>query len=152
MVLDAASVDPCRPLTGSSGASTVTAAGRTVGTSGRSVLIAATTVVIALSGLFVTRIGFIGKMGVAASIAVVVGIAAITLVPALLGLIGRRIDRFKVRHPVAEQSADGSASVWFRYARALDRHSWRYLIVGLVIALVLAVTARVITPVGPTPS
>ncbi|WP_116948721.1 MMPL family transporter [Jiangella endophytica] len=120
----------------------VTAAGRTVATSGRSVLIAASTVVIALSGLWATRIGFIGKLGLAATVAVVVaGIAAVTLVPALLGAAGRRIDRLRVRTPVAEESGDGSASGWRRYALALDRHPWRYLTGGVLVAVVLAIPA-----------
>ncbi|SDU72035.1 MMPL family transporter [Jiangella alkaliphila] len=122
------------------GADPVAAAGRTVATSGRSVLIAASTVVIALSGLWATRIGFIGKLGLAATVAVVVaGVAAVTLVPALLGLAGRRIDRLRVRTPVAEESGDGSASGWRRYALALDRHPWRYLLAGVLVAGILAV-------------
>ncbi|MBB5789172.1 MMPL family transporter [Jiangella mangrovi] len=122
------------------GTDPVTAAGQTVGSSGRSVLIAASTVVIALSGLWATRIGFIGKLGLAAAVAVVVaGIAAVTLVPALLGALGRRIDKLRVRTPVAEESGDGSASTWRRYALALDRHPWRYLLLGVGIACVLAI-------------
>ncbi|TDE09484.1 MMPL family transporter [Jiangella asiatica] len=136
------------------GVDPVTAAGRTVATSGRSVLVAASTVVIALSGLWATRIDFIGLLGLAAAVGVVVaGVAAITLVPALLGLIGRRIDAWHVRRPVAEESAtvpkDGetddesdSASTWRRYALALERHPWRYLIVGVVVAGVLAIPTQ----------
>jgi RND superfamily putative drug exporter len=120
----------------------VDAAGRTVATSGRSVLIAATTVVIALMGLFAVGVSFIGKLGLAAAITVVVaGLAAITLVPSLLGLAGRRIDRWHVRAPVAEQSADGSESGWHRYAVRLDRHPWRYLCGGVLVAAVLAIPA-----------
>ncbi|SEE82967.1 MMPL family transporter [Jiangella alba] len=124
------------------GADPVDAAGRTVATSGRSVLIAACTVVIALSGLWATRIDFIGKLGLAAGCGVVVaGVAAVTLVPALLGAAGRLIDRFRVRTPVAEESGDGSASGWLRYALALDRHPWRYLLAGVAVVAVLAIPA-----------
>lgn len=71
------------------GADPVTAAGATTASSGRSVLVAASTVVIALLGLFAVRVSFIGKLGLAASIAVVIAaIAAVTLVPAMLGLAG----------------------------------------------------------------
>ena len=120
----------------------VTAAGRTVATSGRSVLIAACTVVIALTGLFATGVGFIGKLGLAAAITVVVAAAAaVTLVPALLGLAGRRIDRWHVRTPVAEQSADGAESAWHRYAVRIDRHPWWFLGGGVLVAAVLAIPA-----------
>ena len=118
------------------------AAGRTVATSGRSVLIAATTVVIALMGLFAVGVSFIGKLGLAAAVTVVVaGFAASTLVPALLGLAGRRIDRWHVRRPVAEQSAGGGESGWHRYAVRIDRHPWRYLGGGVLVAAVLAIPA-----------
>ncbi|MTD53080.1 MMPL family transporter [Amycolatopsis pithecellobii] len=124
------------------GGDPVTAAGRTVATSGRSVLIAATTVVIALMGLFAVGVTFIGKLGLAAAVTVVIaGIAAITLVPALLGLAGRRIDRWHVRRPVAEQSADGRESAWHRYAVRVDRHPWRFLGGGVLVAAVLAIPA-----------
>ncbi|NIH84001.1 MMPL family transporter [Amycolatopsis granulosa] len=124
------------------GADPVDVAGRTVATSGRSVLIAATTVVIALMGLFTVGVSFIGKLGLAAAITVVVAAAAATtLVPALLGLAGRRIDRWHVRRPVAEESADGSESTWHRYAVRIDRHPWRYLCGGVLVAAVLAIPA-----------
>jgi putative drug exporter of the RND superfamily len=122
------------------GADPVDAAGSAIATSGRSVLIAGSTVVIALLGLFAVGVTFIGKLGLAASIAVIVAaIGAVTLVPALLGLAGRRIDRLRVRKPVAEQTTDGSADFWHRYARALERHPWRYLTGAVLVVLILAI-------------
>ncbi|MFF5991444.1 MMPL family transporter [Prauserella flavalba] len=124
------------------GVDPVTAAGRTVSGSGRSVLIAGTTVVIALLGLFAVGVGFIGKLGLAAAITVLTAAAtAVTLVPALLGLAGRRIDRLHVRRPVAEASERGSADAWQRYAGGLLRHPWLALCGGVVVAGVLAIPA-----------
>ena len=113
------------------------AAGATVASSGRSVLIAAATVIIAVLGLYASGISFIGKLGLAAGIAVAVAaLCAVTLVPALLGLAGRRIDRYRVKQPVAE-TGEGN-DFWHRYARTIGAHPWRWLLGGVAVLLVLA--------------
>jgi RND superfamily putative drug exporter len=67
------------------------AAALAVGTAGSAVVTAGTTVVIALAGLAVAGIPFLTEMGLAAAATVVVAVlVAITLVPAVLGLIGLR--------------------------------------------------------------
>jgi RND superfamily putative drug exporter len=120
------------------GADPAESAGRTVATSGRAVLIAAVTVIIAMLGLYASGIGFLGTLGVAAAIGVAVGaVSALTLVPALLGLAGRRIDRLRVRPPAAESSA-GHAG-WARYAATVGAHPWRFLLAGVAVLCVLAI-------------
>jgi RND superfamily putative drug exporter len=116
------------------------AAARTVSTSGRAVITAATTVTLAMIGLFASDLVFIGKLGVAAATTVVVaGLAAITLVPALLGAGGKRVDRLHVRTPVAEGSAGGGEGGWHRYAERVGAHPWRYVVTGLVLLGVLII-------------
>lgn len=116
------------------------AAARTMAGSGRSVLIAGCTVIIALMGLYASGISFIGNLGLAASLTVAVAVlTALTLVPALLGLFGRRIDALHVRRPVAENSADGGENGWHRYAEWIGRHPWRYLFAGVLAVGVLAI-------------
>ncbi|MGB2923099.1 MAG: MMPL family transporter [Mycobacterium sp.] len=67
------------------------AAGRAVGTAGSSVVFAGLTVVIALVALSVTGIPMISKMGLASAYGVVVAVStAVTLLPAVLGLFGRK--------------------------------------------------------------
>lgn len=130
----------------------VGAAGRAAATSGRAVLVSGCTVIVALAGLFVSGVGFIGKLGVAAAVTVVSAVVgALTLVPALLGLIGRRIDRYRVRRPVAEAGADDMDSdtdadassdgdgTWHRYAQRVERRPWWFLAGGIVVVLVLAI-------------
>lgn len=114
------------------------AVGRTVATSGRAVLVAAATVAMALGGLCASGVGFIGALGVAAGIGVLVAAAAsVTLTPALLGLLGRRIDRLHVRKPVAEPT--GEADVWHRWAERVSRRPWLFLVSGLLVLGVLAI-------------
>src|SRR5262249_19562873 len=98
------------------------------------------TVVIALLGLYASGLTYIGQLGLAAGITVTVAaLSAVTVVPALLALAGRGIDRLRIRQPVAEESA-GHAG-WQRYAERLGRHPWRFLGAGLAVLAVLAVPA-----------
>ena len=61
------------------------------GTAGSAVVFAGTTVIVALLALTVTGIPFLGTMGIVAAFCVLVAVlAAVTLVPALLRLIGMR--------------------------------------------------------------
>ncbi|CAD5969475.1 MULTISPECIES: MMPL family transporter [Streptomyces] len=120
----------------------VTAAGNAAATSGHAVLLSGCTVIIALSGLWVSGIGFIGKLGLAAAVTVVTAVlGALTLVPAVLGLIGRGIDGVRVRKPVAETvpAQDGSeVGGWHRYAQRVERRPWWFLAGGVVLLAVLS--------------
>ncbi|KDN86981.1 MMPL family transporter [Kitasatospora cheerisanensis] len=131
------------------GADPPAAAGHAVATSGRAVLISGCTVVIALAGLSVSGIGFMAKLGLAAGVTVVTAVCgALTLLPAMMGLIGRRMDRFTVRTPVAEGTSAGASTdsdgpsgggMWHRYARRVEHRPWWYLAAGLATVVVLAV-------------
>ncbi|MEU6659081.1 MMPL family transporter [Streptomyces sp. NPDC046821] len=120
----------------------VASAGAAAATSGHAVLLSGCTVIIALSGLWVSGLTFIGKLGLAAAVTVVTAVAgALTLVPAILGLIGRRIDKVHVRTPVAEadpQAGEGAHGGWHRYAQRVERRPWWFLSGGVIVLLVLA--------------
>ncbi|WP_312018544.1 MMPL family transporter [Streptomyces sp. I05A-00742] len=118
-------------------------AGRSVATNGRAVLVSGCTVIVALAGLWACGIPFVGRLGTAAGLTVVTGVlAALTLVPALLGLIGRRVDRYRVRTPVAETTPHREGKErggWHRYAGRLARHPWRFLVAGVAVVGILAI-------------
>lgn len=92
-----------------------TVLGRTVSTSGRAVIVAAVTVAIALAGLYASGIVFIGTLGAAAAVTVIVAAgASLTLAPALLGVVGTKIDKWHIRTPVDEP--DAQDDIWARWA------------------------------------
>ncbi|MFB7672141.1 MMPL family transporter [Kitasatospora purpeofusca] len=124
------------------GVDPVSSAGQAVATSGRAVLVSGCTVIIALSGLSVSGISFMAKLGVAAAVTVVSAVlGALTLLPALMGLIGRRMDRITVGRPIAESNGEDGAEtgVWHRYARRVEGRPWWYLIAGVVALGILAI-------------
>ncbi|MGH9048999.1 MAG: MMPL family transporter [Acidimicrobiia bacterium] len=112
------------------------------GTAGQAVLFAGGTVVIAICGLAVAGIPYVTKLGFTSAIVVAVMIAAaLTLLPALLGLAGRHIDSLHIprlrRRRRPERADDGGG--WRRWAHFMSRHRWAAVIVSLAILLVLAV-------------
>ena len=111
---------------------------RATATAGGAVVFAGGTVVIALVSLLASAIPFVGTMGYSAAVSVVVAVlAATTLLPALLGALGPRINSLRVKlgktHP-----DDHKPHGWARWARGVVRRPWRSLVAAIVILAVLA--------------
>jgi RND superfamily putative drug exporter len=130
------------------GMSVADSAGHANGTSGMAVVFAGTTVVIAICGLVVAGIPTVTTMGFASAVVVAVSVlAAISLLPALLGLAGRKINSLRLpwvkRSQVeAEMHPDQVRhGMWVRWARHVADRPWRYLIASLVVLLALAAPA-----------
>ncbi|MER6345085.1 MMPL family transporter [Streptomyces sp. NPDC001595] len=116
----------------------VDAAARTTATSGKAVLVAGVTVGVALLSLYACGLSVVGRLGLAATVAVAVtAAAAVTLVPAAMGLAGHRIDRLHIRRPVAETGGDDDG--WHRYAHAVARRPRTFLTVGVILVAVCTV-------------
>jgi RND superfamily putative drug exporter len=112
---------------------------RATATAGGAVLFAGGTVVIALVSLLAAGIPFVGTMGYSAAVAVVTGVlAAITLLPALLGALGPRINSLRVKLGRAHPD-DHQPHGWARWARGVVGRPWRSLVAAVVILAVLAV-------------
>jgi len=115
------------------------AVGRAIATSGQAVLFAGVTVMVAIWGLWVSGMPFIGLIGSVSSIAVAIAVlAALTLLPAVLGLIGTRIDALRVPG-LTLRGAENHRGLWARWARTVATHPWRSLVAGLVVVGVLLV-------------
>jgi RND superfamily putative drug exporter len=120
------------------GMSTHDAIGHAAATSGSAVAFAGITVVIALLSLAVSGVSLITVLGQAAAIAVVIAVlASMTLLPALLGLCGDRIERLRVGRD--RRASLGHSPLWERWGGRLARRPALFA-VGSV-ALLLAVAA-----------
>jgi RND superfamily putative drug exporter len=121
-----------------SGMSVPVAVGRANATAGLSVLFAGTTVVLAIAGLQVSGISMLTTMGWASAIMVMVTmLAAVTLLPALLGLVGKRVNSLRVPF-IKQRPSDGSQSKSGRWAAKVVARPVRY---GVTAAVLLAVVA-----------
>jgi putative drug exporter of the RND superfamily len=118
------------------------AVGRAVATSGSAIVFAGTTVVIALCSLFLAGIPLVSAMGVAAAVVVVIAmLGAISLLPAILGILGPRIESLRVpflRTPPHDHRPHG----WARWARWIAGRAWPAMLVSVAVLLVLALPAR----------
>lgn len=119
------------------------AAGRAVGTAGSAVVFAGLTVVIALVGLAVVNIPMLSKMGFAAAGTVAIAVLiALTLVPAMLGFVGKRIVGRKARKAAeAENRPEAKPNMGTRWARFVLRKPVWVLLVGVIGLGTIAVPA-----------
>ena len=118
-------------------------------TSGRAVIFAGATVVISLLGMLLMGVSMVVGMATSAALAVVCTVvAAITLLPAMLGFAGRAIDRLSI--PSLRQTGHPSReTVWHRWSRAVQRRPWPALLGSLAILLTLSWPALDIELGGP---
>jgi RND superfamily putative drug exporter len=112
---------------------------RAMDTAGLSVLFAGCTVAIAITGMLMMG----GSVGVSMMIASAAGVlmvmaAALTLLPALLGVIGHRIDKFGLPHRTTSDERPGLA---YRWSRLVQRHPWPAAIAAVLILAALAAPA-----------
>ena len=112
---------------------------RATATAGGAVLFAGTTVVIALCSLWLAGIPLVTTLGYTAAISVAIAVlGATTLLPALLGALGPRINSLKVTlgrsHPDGHQPHG-----WKRWAQAVAKRPWRSLIASVAVLVLLAI-------------
>ncbi|TCC44615.1 MMPL family transporter [Kribbella capetownensis] len=138
--------------------------GRTESTSGAAILVAGGTVVIAILGLYVSGVPFVGALGLSSAIVVAVTVlAALTLIPAMLGLAKFLVLNRKDRQHLAEEreleaGLDNDVAVaehraeererrdikheqsaFARWGRKVSDRPWPYGIVATLVLLVLAI-------------
>jgi RND superfamily putative drug exporter len=117
---------------------------RALNTSGRAVLFAGATVIVALLGLLVLGVSFLNGVAVASAIVVLTTMtAAVTLIPALLGMFGMKVlSRKERRRLEAEGPRDPKLDgFWPRWARTVQEHRVPLAAAALIVMLALAVPA-----------
>jgi RND superfamily putative drug exporter len=111
---------------------------RATATAGGAVVFAGFTVVIALCSLAFAGIPLVSTLGFTAAIAVVIAVgAATTLLPAMLGALGPRINSLRVQ--LGKTHADDKEPHgWTRWATGVAKRPWRSALAALVVLIVLA--------------
>jgi RND superfamily putative drug exporter len=122
------------------GLSTQDAAAAAGATAGRAVIFAGVTVAISITGLALIGLDFITKLGIGSALGVLTAVLlANSLLPAVLSLLGGKIDRGRLGLRPVDESREGQArtpvAAWGRF---VSRNAKIVLPVVLVVLLLLA--------------
>ena len=112
------------------------AVARTVATAGRTVAVSGITVALALTSLMLFPEDFLRSMGYGGVATVAVDmLAALTVLPALLAVLGHRVNALRVRRSVLRPARDETSGGWYRLARSVMRRPVVYvtvIVIGLL--------------------
>ncbi|MEU0058390.1 MMPL family transporter [Streptomyces sp. NPDC006334] len=119
---------------------------RATATAGSAVVFAGVTVVIALAGLCVAGVPMLTSMGLASAGAVAVAVVvALALLPALMGMAGRRLvprpGSRAARLALRAGRTDGEPALGVRWTEGVLRHPLRTLILGTAVLVAVAIPA-----------
>jgi putative drug exporter of the RND superfamily len=144
-----------------SGMGVLSSVRRAAGTSGAAIVVAGSTVAVSVLGLYISGVGFVGALGLAAALVVVVTmISALTLVPAFMGLVrggvravSARVRAHKEGLTVQQQAAATAAatheqhehSAFARWGRMVSAHPWPWGVASAAVLVVLAIPLFSIT-------
>lgn len=119
------------------GLETAEAVGETMATAGAAIIYSGATVVIGFLALFIPGLIDTTSMAVAGSLTVVASVGlAITLLPAVLGILGRRIDwPSGMAHLIARLPIE---LWWYRWAKVVMGRPGRFMLGGVALLLLLS--------------
>jgi putative drug exporter of the RND superfamily len=143
------------------GMDVIASAKQAEGTSGAAIVVAGSTVVISILGLYISGVGFVGSLGLAAAVVVAVTmLATLTLVPAFMGLVKGNVRALTARAQarkaglsVREQAARTATatheqhehSAFARWGRMVSARPWPWAVLSVAVLVVLAIPLFSIT-------
>jgi RND superfamily putative drug exporter len=124
----------------------------TMATAGRSVVYSGVTVMLGMLAMtLVLDLSVVRSISLGVSLVALAAVAgALTLLPALLVLVGRRIEWLSVR-PGGRAAGDLERGFWYRASRAVTRRPWPWVALSLAALLALAAPARELRLTGSDP-
>ncbi len=137
------------------GMDVIASARQSEGTSGAAIVVAGSTVVVSILGLYISDVAFVGALGLAAALVVAVTmLAALTLVPAFMGVSGSNVRalaarvrahkagetaREQARRTAAATEEQHEQSAFARWGRKVSRRPWPWAIFAVALLVVLAI-------------
>jgi putative drug exporter of the RND superfamily len=129
------------------GADVETALVETMTHAGRSVIISGSTVAVGLLSMLVLPLPFIRSMGIGGMLIPLVSVlAAITLLPAMLYVLGERINNVRLLPKRFVDRGHPEDGFWGRWARFVLRHPWPIAATGIAIVAVLVAIGLQLNP------
>ncbi len=114
---------------------------------GRSVIVSGSTVAVGLLSMIVLPLPFIRSIGIGGMLIPAVSVvAAITLLPALLSLLGHRINRLRVLPRRIVEHPDVDKGFWYRWAGLVMRRPFPLATIGAATVVVLLIVASQLNP------
>ena len=123
----------------------------TMATAGRTILFSAVTVILAMLilGFLTLDIPLVRSIALAVMlVAAAAALAALTLLPAVLALLGGRVELLPI---LPRRKVGGQGGFWYRFSRVVMARPWLWLILGVALLAVLASPVRDLT-LGPSGS
>jgi RND superfamily putative drug exporter len=114
---------------------------------GRAVVVSGSTVAIGLLSMVILPLPFIRSIGIGGMLIPAVSVlAAITLVPALLAMLGPKVNRLRVIPERIVTADPGEVGFWHRWADTVVRRPWPVLAAGLALVVLLLIPGVQINP------
>ncbi|MDP9373897.1 MAG: MMPL family transporter, partial [Chloroflexota bacterium] len=124
----------------------------TLATAGRSIFYSGVTVLLAMGvlTLLLARLMIVRSISLAVMVVAFTSLlAGLTLLPAILGILGHRIEWLRVM-PRPKPPQPGQTGFWYRFSHAIMRRPWLWFLGSLAVLLAMAIPVKDISLVGGT--